>query len=585
MDPDPAIDPAIDQLIARSVAGWCRPGDPASGDPVRRLIASGCMRLTGQPRPRRRQRGGSADANHTVAVPPPPPSGALTKTPVPSPLRVPSKSSSRSCSPTSPPPSSPSAFSSSPRRSHCGKVCVTRNHVLPSSDATESPPDALQQSKPQQQSQPLQEQQQPQQLQQPQPMTKFRTQTETDMERARTFLKSLMRVESIVRTAINSSRDRPRVAHAVFTGLDSSRTGILTRTSFGLACRRLQLGLSRTDVDALIALLRSRRNSSFENLKPGRIRWRWFMNHFCGMAVNNSTEASSCGSRSPPGNATKLQATTGGGGGTSSRSDSSGTTMSTNKNNNNSPRTERIAHNPVFSSKMWRASIGSRTGNQNDREVENTTRRQQQQEALQQQQSRQQQQYQQPRAYVHRTNKKQRPSTADNALSKKGTVRFRASRINMKKESARPSSSSATSRSRMRKWKAPRTLNTRNRPERKRPSSVPHCQQRRGGSMTTGGKKKSGKRPLTAGNVAGAPNSLASMASAMQRQQGANWVIFSSESEDAHGGRHIGGQVQKTGRYRGGGSGGGLMPQSPIHSRKRRSNPLMTARLRPFFGS
>lgn len=388
----------------------------------------------------------------------------------------------------------------------------------------------------------------------------FLGQTESDMARARTFLKSLMRVERIVHTSIRSSRNNARTALSIFSGLDTSRTGILNHAAFSLACRRLRLGLSRTDVDALIALLRSRRNSSHENLVPGCIKWRWFMNHFFGMTL--LVEKTNLGE------------------------DKSIEFSDTNrKKSHNQLSSKPNISDPSErndSSIIWRSSSDRIMQKQIDSKIENRSVHDKQKHLHQNKQSAD------PNHMARQDKKTQRPTTADNVLRNKFKEGLRSPRSGRSREKARPSSSSAATTSRTRKWKAPLTRASR-RHTRKRPSSVPHRQQRHGAYISAG-KNKVMNRPLTAAAAEKSSrrsksNSLASMASAMQRHQGANWVMFSSRDMNASDDGHFSKIKKLSGGYSRQNNRMGMMPKSPIQSRKRHSSPLTTARLRPFFGS
>ena len=334
--------------------------------------------------------------------------------------------------------------------------------------------------------------------------------TKASMDRARQFIQSLKRVESIVMTAMSSSKDRTKQAQNVLSSLDTHHTGMLDRRTFSLACRRLQLGLSRTDIDALIAFLRSRKFASQSasqsgsasgsssssssssshgsggdlkqrrGLKQGCIRWRWFMIQFCG-AKYTPSEASP--------------------------------TM-------------------LYPKKQ-----------------------QQQQYQYQNQQQNQHQQHDYNRVINnHRpsTKKKQhrRPRTAD-------TLQKARQRMQQQKMQ-RPASSGARDTRLRRRGGGTQAHNHQhpltggggggsNKVHQQRPSSVPYKK----------GRKKDGG------------GSLASMASALQRGNGQDWTFFGGERRSP---KDIANMMLRT-------------PTSPSKIKKKRASPLLTARLRPFFGT
>jgi len=363
--------------------------------------------------------------------------------------------------------------------------------------------------------------------------------TKASMDRARQFIQSLKRVESIVNTSMMSSnsKERTKQAHKILSGLDTNHTGILDRRTFSLACRRLQLGLSRTDIDALIAFLRSRKfagilvsnnsnndnSTAFDNnttkrraLNTGCIRWRWFLIQFCGAKYNSTpTEA--------PNN----------------NNNNNNNNINNNNNNNNNNNTFKNKVNHDYNRVINNHLLTSKNKNKLH-----------QQQQLHHQQLRQQQRQQKQQQQRRHT----RPRTAD-------TLKKARSRMQQKQKQRPVSSGARDQRGSRRRSNQPQhrqhpLMNNNHNHNKKnknikssnqqRPSSVPY--KRRGGNNNS--------------------NNLASMASAMQN--GSDWTFFGGERK-SH--KDIANMMLRK-------------PSSPkISKHRKRASPLLTARLRPFFGT
>ena len=337
--------------------------------------------------------------------------------------------------------------------------------------------------------------------------------TKASMDRAREFVASLKRVESIVNAAMQRGSgsggggggghgtirnksptrkdggDGPRAkqAQTILSSLDTNHTGILDRRTFALACRRLQLGLSRTDIDALIAFLRSRNfaaeTNKKRNLTSGCVRWRWFMMQFCGAkyilpTVSAAAAAGGGGSGGGSGGG-------GGGGGGSSLSSAL------------QKKKQQHDYSRVISGGGRRVGSGPRHHD--------------------------------------------RPRTAD-------TIE-KARQLAHKKQKSRPASSGARD-TRLQRRKVP-------------PSSQKQLHQQQ---------QRPQQRPSSSSSHQENKNSLASMASALQRRGNSqDWTFFASGDRRSH--KDIANMMLRK-------------PTSPMKARtKRRSSPLLTARLRPFFGT
>jgi hypothetical protein len=321
--------------------------------------------------------------------------------------------------------------------------------------------------------------------------------TKASMDRARRFIASLKRVESIVTTSISGNREKIKNAHQILSNVDTNHTGILDRRTFSLACRRLQLGLSRTDIDALIAFLRSRKFACKTNqLKSGHIKWRWFLIQFCGMKYVDGGEMLSSSSTQ-----------------SSSPSSSSSLSLST----SSSPPPAAAA---VTASHDYFRVINNHMS----------------------------------------TKKHHRPRTADT---------LKKARMRMKKQQ-RPASSGTFGRDKRRRGgngNSGDLVKNKSKYEQ-RPTSVPYKKKRSPKRLHS--PKRLIESPKTQQNKKLNSN-LASMASAIQRGNGRqNWTYFGGGERKSHT------DIAKMMLRR---------PSSPSKAKIKRASPLLTARLRPFFGT
>ena len=353
--------------------------------------------------------------------------------------------------------------------------------------------------------------------------------TKASMDRAREFVASLKRVESIVNAAMQrgsggggggggggghgtiqnksptrkdgggSGGPRAKQAQTILSSLDTNHTGILDRRTFALACRRLQLGLSRTDIDALIAFLRSRNfaaeTNKKRNLTSGCVRWRWFMMQFCGAKYNLPTvsAAAAAGGGGGSGGGGSGGGGSGGGGG-GGHNEMGGSSLSSALQK----KKQQHDYSRVISGGGRRVGSGPRHHD--------------------------------------------RPRTAD-------TIE-KARQLAHKKQKSRPASSGARD-TRLQRRKVP-------------PSSQKQLQQQQ--------QQRPQQRPSSSSSHQENKNSLASMASALQRRGNSqDWTFFASGDRRSH--KDIANMMLRK-------------PTSPMKARtKRRSSPLLTARLRPFFGT
>jgi len=351
--------------------------------------------------------------------------------------------------------------------------------------------------------------------------------TKASMDRARRFITSLKRVESIVTTSMQGNKDRIKQAHQILSNLDTNHTGILDRRTFSLACRRLQLGLSRTDIDALIAFLRSRKFASADNkrkqLAPGCLRWRWFLIQFCGLKYIPSTNNNEV------------------------LNNNGGTVASMHSLDDRVSPPSTSTSSPTSSSSRSTNSSGLSSVPQHDfyRVINNQRKRPQ-----------------------HR-----RPRTAD-TLKK-------ARQRRQQKQQQRPASSGARDNRNRR-----RGGTTNNKNQQQRPTSVPYKKKRlvlSGSSPKRNQKNQKNQkmhhRPqennnnhINTNNTNNGGGSLASMASALQRDNGQDWTFFGGGERRSH--KDIANMMLRR-------------PSSPSKAKTKRhhASPLLTARLRPFFGT